>query len=259
MSPLILAPEFINHPAGFGVKAVVFDGTNDFTTRGADLTGAADGFEGILSCWVKFNGGDGALQYFSNPAATGGNSVEFTRTAGNKPQVRLFKPGTAQNLYFSGTGNIVVASGWTHILASWDTNGSGSAKISQMYVDDVDVVSEDATGGAASVTDYTLGDWAIGAETDGGGKLNADMAEYYFNQATDLDLSVEANRRKFITAAGKPEDLGADGSLPTGSAPIIYHTVRAGDAASDFAANQGSGGNFSITGALTLAPTSPSD
>ena len=70
--------------------------------------------------------------------------------------------------------------------------------------------------------------------------------------------SVVANRRKYITATVKPVDLGSDGSNP-GSQPIVYLSVRSNDAATVFATNKGTGGNFSITGALALAATSPSD
>jgi hypothetical protein len=62
-----------------------------------------------------------------------------------------------------------------------------------------------------------------------------------------LDISVEANRRKFINAAGDPVDLGSDGSTPTSTAPIVYQN---GDF-TNFETNQGTGGNFTVTGALT--------
>jgi hypothetical protein len=61
---------------------------------------------------------------------------------------------------------------------------------------------------------------------------------------------------KFRTADGKPVDLGADGSTPTGTAPQIFRT---GDATA-FLINVGSGGgtNDAYTGP-TDAATSPSD
>src|SRR3990167_2984085 len=40
-----------------------FDGTNDWVSRGAGLTGAADSKTGIFSAWVRIDGGDGALRY----------------------------------------------------------------------------------------------------------------------------------------------------------------------------------------------------
>ena len=37
-----------------------------------------------------------------------------------------------------------------------------------------------------------------------------------------MDFTTTSNRRKFIDASGNPEDLGSDGSTPTGTAPEIY-------------------------------------
>jgi hypothetical protein len=77
----------------------------------------------------------------------------------------------------------------------------------------------------------------------------------YVNYATHLDLSVEANRRKFISAAGKPVSLGANGSTPTGSQPIIYLA----NPTATWQDNLGAGGNFTENGALADAATNPSD
>jgi len=70
-----------------------------------------------------------------------------------------------------------------------------------------------------------------------------------------VDLSIEANRRKFIDAIGKPVDLGVDGSTPTGTAPLIFLSGTT----IDWHTNKGSGGGFTEVGALTTATTSPSD
>lgn len=40
---------------------------------------------------------------------------------------------------------------------------------------------------------------------------------------------------------------------------IIYFHLDPAEAPADFATNRGTGGNFSITGALTAGSTSPSD
>ena len=65
----------------------------------------------------------------------------------------------------------------------------------------------------------------------------------------------EATRRKFISANGKPVDLGSDCSAPTGTAPAVCFS---GDATT-FGTNKGTGGTFTLTGTLTDASTSPSN
>jgi hypothetical protein len=86
--------------------------------------------------------------------------------------------------------------------------------------------------------------------------LDAEVAELYLNTKEFLDLSIEANRRKFISAAGKPaDDLGASGEGPTGTNPTVF---LSGDTVT-WHTNKGSGGGFTEVGALTDASSSPSD
>ena len=85
-----------------------------------------------------------------------------------------------------------------------------------------------------------------------------DMAELYVNLEEYLDLSNPANVEKFRNPEnGKPRFLGLDGSVPTGTAPIIYLKVSTAGVASSFATNLGTGGDFSIFGTLSIADTDP--
>jgi hypothetical protein len=127
-----------------------------------------------------------------------------------------------------------------------------------MYIDDADD-EKAGTLQTDAVIDYTRANHTIGAETGGASKLNASIAEVYINYAEYIDITIEANRRKFIGANGKPVSLGDDGSIPTGTSPIVYFSVKQGDAATVFATNKGTGGNYTITGALTIATTDPSN
>ena len=235
----------------FQVSAVVFDGTNDYMERGAALTGAADGKKGILSFWFKMNGGDAAAQRFLSDNL--GYTIAW-RQADNTLRIACADgAGNPDNLLRS-TGTYTADATWHHVLTSWD----GAITTNFLYVDD----SDDRAGGSSSVNDtydYTVADHSIGADVGGGNKLNADIAEFYLNLSEYLDISQESNRRLFIDPSGRPVDLGLTGTEPTGNQPIAYFSVRPGDAATVFATNKGSGGNFSITGALAISATSPSD
>jgi hypothetical protein len=68
-----------------------------------------------------------------------------------------------------------------------------------------------------------------------------------------IDLSVESNRRLFITAGGKP----VNPDLPRAILGTPLIDLRG--PASAFGTNNGSGGDFTVTGTLTDASTSPSD
>jgi hypothetical protein len=170
--------------------------------------------------------------------------------------------GGALNSYSTASTPLYTASPvWHHMLASWDVSPvNPDPSIATFYIDDVDSIS--APPAPTSVTadiGYNSPEVMAGADHLGTTKFNGSMAELYFNTVAYMDFTVVANRRKFISSLLKPMDLGADGSLPTGSPPIVYFHLADGEAPANFAINRGTGGNFSITGALTTASTSPSD
>lgn len=87
-------------------------------------------------------------------------------------------------------------------------------------------------------------------------------ADFYFTSTGSfVDLSQEANRRKFISASGGALYLGADGTGAFGVQPVVFLTVTGGGAANTadtFAQNNGNGGAFAETnGPLTLSVSSP--
>jgi hypothetical protein len=96
--------------------------------------------------------------------------------------------------------------------------------------------------------------WGIAGWVAGG--LDADVADFYTSLGTYIDLSVEANRRLFRDAAGKPVPLGTACTTPTGAAASTCFT---GDPAS-WNMNPGSAAGFNLEGdGLAPAPNSPSD
>ena len=222
-----------------------FDGTNDYMTRGGTLTGAADASGGTISAVLTFAaGGDGVRQRILNAANA---SVIFERTAAARFQMFVTNDGGTITYTISNNTAISSANGCVHIVMSWDANAAAGAKPEHVYLNGVSDKGTITDAGVAFNVDYTATDWGIGARaSDGADKLNAELAELWFNP-TYIDLSIAANLRKFVTPSGNRADLLSDGSGPTGSAPLLY--VR-GPAAT-MNVNLGSGGNFSITGALT--------
>ena len=235
-----------------------FDGTNDFMTTGADLTGNADAKTGLCSCWVRLDGGDGAgLPILANATTVGGSTTRFffLRAASNVFGVIASNSSNTTILSMGSTATYTAdGSTWYNVLISWDLASTTSRFI---YVNDVDVTPVSPTVYTNDTIDYTVADWSAGGIPSGGNKMNGCLAELYFTN-TYLDLSIVANRRRFISGSGKPVYLGATGQLPTGTQPLVYQRIADGGAASTFATNIGSGGNFSITGTLDLGSTTPS-
>lgn len=231
------------------VDSATFDGTNDYMLRGGDLTGAADGSKGLVSFWYK-SSANGQQDILCSTGLT----VEIFIDTGNTAQIKIEATGGAIVLILATESESFPAT-WHHLIASWDM-----ADRSRMwlYIDDLpDFTVRRAVLG--STLDYTSTNWEVGVSPTNTDKLNGDLAELYFNPTVYLDLSVIKNRRKFITSDLKPVDLGVSGELPTGTPPIIYLHLDDGEAVANFATNRGSGGDFTITGALTTSATSPSD
>jgi hypothetical protein len=66
-----------------------------------------------------------------------------------------------------------------------------------------------------------------------------------------VDLSVEANRRKFIATGGTPAWMGSNGALPFDRVPAVYLTTLGPPL--DFAENNGTGGGFAPSGPVYAA------
>lgn len=228
---------------------VDFDGSADYLTRGGALTSAADSKVGILSCWLKL--ADTTCDILRNDAAGADPIVGLSYNSGSD-LVQLTLQGTGPTtalLVTSAAGGFTItADTWFHLLISWDVGNS----VSHLYIDDTDRLSESINSDLA--IDYTTAaDWGIGATVSGSNKLDGCLTEFYLNTADYLDFSVEANRRKFISADLVAVNLGADGSTPTGNQPIVY--LRGPSAR--FATNLGYGGDFSVTGSLSECSDNP--
>jgi hypothetical protein len=90
-----------------------------------------------------------------------------------------------------------------------------------------------------------------------------DFAEFWLQTGynfLEADHTVSpANLDKFIDATLKPVSLGADGSAPTGTAPVIYMHRDAAESAATFADNLGTGGAFTLEGILGDPVDNPGD
>lgn len=228
-------------------RAVNFDGTNDYMLRGADPTGNADGKQGIVSFWTRIGGGDGANRtlWINNTAA------HFRGRLITTDKFNILGQNAATTIILNMNSNTARPAGaaWLHFLIAWNL----ATAVGQLYVNDASDLAAGATLTNDTI-DYTGTDFGIGATLTGGNKYNGDVAELYINVATTLDISVADNRRKFISPDLKPVYLGGNGQIPTGTAPIVYLQGPA----LEFPTNLGGGGNFTVTGALTDAATSPS-
>lgn len=250
---VVLASESL----GVAVDAADFDGTNDYLTRGS-FTGQADSRKGVLSAWILVDTTASLQDLLSCVKADSTIVLEFSamRSAGTGPRIFM---GDSIGTILQMDSTISLSAGtWYHLLASWDVSISAS----HLYINDVDRKNVTAGPNNRDVPMGTTQEWSVGAYSpfDGNGlKVNGGIAELYFAPGQYLDFSTESNRRKFITSTGKPTNLGATGSTPTGSVPLIYLHLDNGETANNFATNRTANGNLTVTGALSTYASSPSD
>lgn len=240
--------------AAFTCASADFDGTNDYMTRAAALTGIANGKKGIFSTWVRFDGGDATLQRL---ISSGGFWTVY-KSAANKI---FFECVGTPSGSFSATCNTttLTADGlWHHIGLSWDMDFIAGSKLCDAYIDGTLQSTTKVDADAAFNIDYAgPTNFGVGANVVGTQKINGVLAEFYFNTVSYLALAT--NLTLFRTTGGKPVNLGSTGATPTGTAPIVYQRIATGGAATDFATNLGSGGNLTIAGTLDLGSSNPSD
>jgi hypothetical protein len=231
-------------------QAVRFDGSNDYLNRGTSLTGLSDGTSGTISFWFRphqtYNASNaGGIICASGTGIDQGLYVVLANAIDGKLQIRASDSSTNAILDIRASMADLVTGSTYHVMASWVTGGNR-----RLYVNGGNVIS-------TSVNTAGNIDWAgsgrglaIGSFTNGSNKINADIGEFWFTP-TYIDLSVEANRLKFRTAAGKPADLGRLGEKPTGSQPLVYFT--GGAPSWNAGTNRGTGGAFTMSGAVAAA------
>jgi hypothetical protein len=231
--------------------AVYFDGTNDYL-QAATLTGIVDSKLWTVSTWFKRGALSTAGDQNVFDTSTSDQSIEFEGTAKTDGLLVIDADGgTVLDVDVA----VVNDTSWHHLLFSFDMASTATRKI---YLDDIDV-----TGSATfvayvdSVIDFDgAPNYGLGASVPSAtSKYTGDIADFWYDAGTFLDLSIESNRRKFISANGMPMYLGPDGSIPTGSAPDIF---LSGDVIY-WQSNKGTGGDFAENGELTYATSQPGD
>lgn len=222
----------------------MFDGINDYLLRGADLTANADSKSATGSFWVRRNGGFGIKQViYSNT----GPRFEISLDTSNSLRFEAGSATATDRLVAIVTSPSLNNNLWHHVMWSFDLDNAANRAV---YIDgDPATVTWSTYSNAANV-DFTVANHSIGALVGGGNKLDADLADFWMELGAYTDLSVAANRAKFLTAAGLPVYLGSNGAGgPTGAAPDIFLS----GAIASWATNDGTGGGFTVTGAITAS------
>ena len=232
-------PETNTSTLGF---ANSFDGANDFFNRGATLTGLVDGKLGYINCWFR-RAGTGIEAIWRDDVSNARLTLSFSVVDILSVFGRSSGGGTRLDLR---ANTAITDTDWHHLIVSWDLNTAATAFF---YVDDVDETNSVSHVDADLDLATNPVDWGLGARPDtGASKYTGEIAEFIFDP-TYVAINDTKTRREFITANGTPAYVGADGSLPSGTAVMVY--FGGSNRFSDFNTNRGTGGPFTVNGALT--------
>lgn len=240
--------------SGFSCDAAYFDST-DYARRVGPLTGVSNSKAFTLTGWVYSEANGGSQFMFLNLNFLGAiaGKINLSKNSANKLRFVAQQPSLAIMLDLYSVSDLPNA--WTWFGISCDMSDTGKR---HLYFGDTDELSVITYTNDDIVFD--LPDWAIGAAGDGSIPFYGAFAEVMFWPGVYTDLSVEANRRMFISSSGKPVDSSTP--FATLGTPAIYFHLNEGETTNNFVANNdggATGGAFTVTGALTTYASSPSD
>ncbi len=233
-------------PPSYTTGAVSFDGA---TTLDSTTFIVSDSPVGVMSLWT-FPTVSGQYSYYSATHSGGYWTIRLGTDAGPGDIINCdFWDGATntKEFQFHATSPTLALNTWNNIIISVDTNHAAGAKVGVIVLNGTSIsvtVVNDAD------TAFDIG-WGVSGETMEPVSFPLGYgADFWVASGQYLDITTAPNIAKFISG-GKPVDLGADGSTPTGTAPPIFLRRAPSAAASTFATNLGTGGTFSIGSGTT--------
>lgn len=227
--------------SGFAPQSTAFNGSTSKLQGTPSFSGSA---EGTVAFWVY-----DSQATWATP--TGADIFNLRNSGTTNMRVNQATTGLLLLTLAGATGSIVGSFSrgrWHHVLWSYKSGGGGWNKISKDGAAPTD---------GTDLTSATLGingsqNQAFICTNNGSvAMFTGDMGYLYINLATAIDITVQANREKFILA-GDPVFLGANGELPTGVTPAFYFDGGAS------MVNLGSAGSVAATAlAAGAAPALP--
>jgi hypothetical protein len=206
--------------------------------------GAGDHNEFTLSMWARYHSAtdNGYIFSLGVDTSSAGRRIKLgctDITSSANVRLQLGRTSTTSILDDQSTETIDKTA-FNHYLVS------RSGTTLYVYVNDTALTFDAPTN--TNQTFPTLDSLSLMATTATVSEVDGEVADVWFESGQYFDLSIEANRRKFIDAGGFPVDLGSTGQNPTGSTPDIF--IGGPHVASDWnlGTNLGTAGNLTHSG-----------
>ena len=226
-------------------EGVDFDGVSDYLSRSTDLTGNVDSKTFTFSCWV-YNGNVSSVSSIYSVGTATAADIYIRSNLGYLELVLGYGEFGSTGVQLRTPDYSIPKDTWSHILISCDTSNTTKRHV---IINDIAVSTTWTTynNQAIKLTSiYNSKYIGIGISSfDNSSKIKG-RTSHLFIDYTYRDLSIEANRRLFITAAGKPTPTATLKALN----PILYLPMK--DAATAHI-NEGTGGNFTLNGTIATS------
>jgi hypothetical protein len=241
MSVIVINPYRFGGGATYTASASHFSSAApDYLAKTGQIYGAASK-QLLASFFLRLTARDGETHTILH-SGEGLHSVR--RHTDNTLIVEFYNAGIVRVMRMRSTATVTADGQYHHLMCAVDTSTDGN---NRLLIDGVEGFVLNTR--IDSAIHFAASSWLV-SRTVGSVAMDADISELYFAPGQWLDLTVAANVAKFRDpATGKPVSLGADGSLPTGTAPAIYLK----NPYSSFGTNSGTGGDFTVYGTLTEA------
>lgn len=214
---ILAFPHSVAAPAGFGAPATYFDGSTTLassqwgpasdgvTPYAAPATGT-QGRKYTVSFWIRR---DAAVATDLIGSATG--KVRLILSATGVITVSVRNSASTLTINRATTAGVPLDGAWHHVLLAWNLE----TPVFQAYIDGVNVAPAAGTLTQFGQPMMSDGVWSIST----GGFLTGCLAEF-FVLPFHTDLSVQANRELFRTAAGTPATIPDNGVV--GGRPLFF-------------------------------------
>lgn len=235
-------------------NTAVFDGSagDGLYTEPNTLTAMGDSKAFTLSFWLNPTA-SGSVYQIINGSRSGLGALRFLVTKHTDETISVTGWNSGGSSILAFFSELTVSIGvWNHVYIAIDLANSANRHVYINGVDDTtitwttytdDTIQFNVAGGGSP--SYWIG---LAANGTSEGLVGA-LAELWFNDAYLNDVS------KFY-CSGRPVDVGADGSTPTGSAPALYLS-RNGSGNNWRVDSSGNGNTFTVNGGTLGTTTSP--
>lgn len=209
-----------------------------------DLYGVVNPVSFTLSCWVKREGVGSQVLFRINDE---GEPISFAcNVSSTNGSMSINLKDSALVTRFTLAQASLLGLGWNHVALSVKIDEATVSAGASLWINDsqVDVTSGSTWSAGSNIgmglTGYLF--WIFNELAANNATVVSDgcLGPYWLDLGRFTDFSVEANRRKFISAVGRPVGLGIYGETPFGLRPDIYMDNPFGE----LSLNRGSGNDM---------------